>query len=85
MFVDNIFLYNAFFLEIDVSKPLVNQVLWKERVFFLEANLKRACWSRMLLNIRIKLLQVILILVVKIKIKNSSVKILEKRWQVKIF
>jgi len=39
----------------------------------------------MLLNIRIKLLQVILILVVKIKIKNSSVKILEKRWQVKIF
>jgi len=39
----------------------------------------------MLLNIRIKLLQVMLILVVKIKIKNSSVKILEKRWQVKIF
>jgi len=41
LFVDNIFLYKAFFLEIDVSKPLVNQ--------------------GMLLNIRIQLLQVILI------------------------
>jgi len=41
---------------IDVSKPLVNQGLWKERVSFLEANLRGACWSRMLLNIKIKLL-----------------------------
>jgi len=49
--VDNIFLYKAFFLEIDVSKPLVNQGLWKERVSFLEANLWGACWSRMLLTL----------------------------------
>ena len=60
LLVDNIFLYKAFFLEIDVSKPLVNQGLLKERVSFLEANLRGACWSYMLLNIRIKLLQVML-------------------------
>jgi len=61
LFVGTIFLYKAFFLEIDVSKPLVNQGLWKERVSFLEENLREAFWSRILLNIRIKLLQVMLI------------------------
>ena len=87
LFVDNIFLYKAFFLEIDISKPLVNQGLWKERVSFLEANLRGACWSRMLLNknkIVTSDVDITVVLVVKVKIKKNNVKIFQKRWQVKI-
>jgi len=87
LFVDNIFLYKAFFVEIDVSKPLVNQGLWKERVSFLEANLRGACWSRMLHENKIVTsdVDITVVLVVKVKIKKSGVKIFQKRWQDKIF
>ena len=37
LFVDNIFLYKAFFLDVDVTKPWINQVLMKQLASLLEA------------------------------------------------
>ena len=56
---------------------------WKERVSFLEANLRGACWSRMLFKPKNKLLQVMLILLFWLWKWRSkgSVKIFQKGWQ----
>ena len=77
------------FLEIDVSKPLVNQGLWKERVSFLVSKPKGSMLVKNVVKHKNKIVAsddgITVILVVKVKIKKSSVKIFQKRWQVKMF
>ena len=67
LFVENIFLYKVFFLEIDVTKPLVKNVVKHKNK-----------------NVTSDV-DITVVLVVQVKIKKSSVKIFQKRWQVKNF
>ena len=90
LFVDNIFYTRHSLLEIDVSKPTkVGQPRYVEGTSFFSGSKPK---GSMLVKNVVKHNKIVtsdvditVVLIVKVKIKKSSVKIFQKRWQIKIF